>query len=252
MHMDLVKKPRTRCALLDTLRGLTVLSMVLYHAAWDLVYMFGVDWDWYYGKGAYFWQQSICCTFILLSGFCAGMSKKPLKRGLMVSGLGLIVTLVTVLFMPENRVVFGVLTLIGACMLLMIPLKPLLKRVNVWAGLAGSLGLFLFTRHINQGYLGLGEWELIQLPDFLYQNYVTTFFGFMHKGFYSTDYFSLFPWVFLFLAGFFLHKALGKFLPKATWKGIRLFNFIGRHALEIYAVHQPLIYGLCLVWDMLR
>ena len=30
-----------RCALLDTLRGLTVISMVLYHTMWDLCYLFG-------------------------------------------------------------------------------------------------------------------------------------------------------------------------------------------------------------------
>ena len=45
---------------------------------------------------------------------------------------------------------------------------------------------------------------------------------------------------------------IGKYLPKATWKGIPLLNFIGRHALEIYVVHQPLIYGACLLWNMLR
>ncbi len=243
---------RRRCALLDTLRGLTVINMVLYHAAWDLVYIFGVNWDWYRGTGAYIWQQCICCTFILLSGFCSGMSRHPLKRGLIVFGLGAIVTLATVLFMPANRVVFGVLTLIGSCMLLMIPLKHVLKHIPAWLGLGLSLALFLFTRHINRGYLGFGDLEVVALPDWLYSNYLTTYFGFMHDGFYSTDYFSLFPWLFLFLAGFFLHGLLGKYLPKVTWKGIPPLNFIGRHALEIYAVHQPLIYGICWVWSLLR
>lgn len=249
--METAEQKRSRCALLDTLRGLTVISMVLYHGAWDLVYIFDANWSWYYGTGAYIWQQSICCTFILLSGFCAAMSRHPLKRGLIVSGLGLIVTLVTVLFMPENRVVFGVLTLIGACMLLMIPLKYVLKYIPAWLGLVLSLGLFLFTRHIDSGYLGFGALELITLPDWLYSNYFTTFFGFMHDGFYSTDYFSLFPWLFLFLTGFFLHGILGRFLPKVTWKGILPLNFIGRHALEIYAVHQPVLYGVCFVWNLL-
>lgn len=244
------KRPRT--ALLDTIRGLTVINMVLYHAIWDLVYIFGVNWAWYHGNGAYIWQQCICCTFILLSGFCAGMSKKPLKRGLMVFGLGAIVSIVTAIFMPDEIVVFGVLTLIGSCMLLMIPLKPLLEKIPTILGGIVSLALFLFTRRISWGYLGFFGIELIQLPDWLYANYVTTYFGFDFPEFYSTDYFPLFPWLFLFLTGYFLFRLIGKFLPKATWKGIAPLNFIGRHALEIYAVHQPVIYGVCLLWDMLR
>ena len=36
-----------RYAGLDTLRGLTLCSMIGYHACWDLCYLFGQDWGWY-------------------------------------------------------------------------------------------------------------------------------------------------------------------------------------------------------------
>ena len=66
-----MRNKRTRFALLDTLRGMMLVSMILYHGCWNLVYLYGKDWQWYrYSKGAYFWQKSICCTFIFLSGFC--------------------------------------------------------------------------------------------------------------------------------------------------------------------------------------
>ena len=103
-----------RYHLLDSLRGLTLISMILYHGTWDLVYLYGVDWQWYHGTLAYAWQQSICWTFILLSGFCWNMVRHHLMRGLMVFGGGAIITLVTLIAMPENRVVFGVLTLLGS------------------------------------------------------------------------------------------------------------------------------------------
>ena len=51
--------------------------MIAYHACWDLVYLFHADWDWYRGTGAYIWQQSICWTFILLSGFCFSLGRRP-------------------------------------------------------------------------------------------------------------------------------------------------------------------------------
>ncbi|MBO6265369.1 MAG: DUF1624 domain-containing protein [Acidaminococcaceae bacterium] len=36
-----------RYQLLDTLRGFSLVSMILFHACWDLVYLFGYDWPWY-------------------------------------------------------------------------------------------------------------------------------------------------------------------------------------------------------------
>ena len=54
----------------DVLRGLTVVSMVLFHGMWDAVFLFGLRAPWYTALPGYLWQQSICWTFILLSGFC--------------------------------------------------------------------------------------------------------------------------------------------------------------------------------------
>ena len=59
-----------RYALLDELRGLDLVSMMLYHGCWDLVNLFGIQADWYYSLPGHLWQQSICWVFILLSGFC--------------------------------------------------------------------------------------------------------------------------------------------------------------------------------------
>ena len=78
-----METPRRRYQTLDTLRGVTIVSMILYHACWDLVWIFGADWPWYRSDGAYLWQQSICWTFILLSGYCWSLGRHRLRRGLM-------------------------------------------------------------------------------------------------------------------------------------------------------------------------
>ena len=49
----LVMELRQRWHGVDTLRGWTLVSMIAYHAAWDLVYLCGVDWPWYHSVGAY-------------------------------------------------------------------------------------------------------------------------------------------------------------------------------------------------------
>lgn len=144
-----------RYALLDELRGLDLVSMMLYHGCWDLVNLFGIQADWYYGLPGHLWQQSICWVFILLSGFCVQLGHHTLCRGAQVFGAGALVTAVTLLFMPEDRVVFGVLTLLGSAMLLTGLLEKPLRRIPPAAGFAISAVLFALTRNVSAGYLGL-------------------------------------------------------------------------------------------------
>lgn len=236
---------KKRYHLLDGIRGLVLISMILYHATWNLVYIYDMDWKWYMGKGAYLWQQSICWTFILLSGFCWSMGNKPLKRGIQVFVSGILVTVVTLLVMPYNRVVFGVLTLIGSCMLLMIPLRKLLDKVKPEIGLIGSLALFIISRNVNGGYLGFETWNILKLPTDWYSNLFTTYLGFTDPSFFSTDYFSLIPWMFLFVTGYFLYGVCdNQHVLQKQILTIKLpfLDFLGRHSLLIYLLHQPILY----------
>ena len=162
--MDIPSKNKPtagRYALLDELRGLDLLSMIGYHACWDLIFLFGMSATWYTGWQGHLWQQSICWVFILLSGFCLPLGHRPLRRGLIVSGAGVLVTAVTLLFMPEDRVVFGVLTLLGAAMLITGLLQPLLQKIPAWAGLVVSLLLFAATYHTQDGFWQLGPCKIL-------------------------------------------------------------------------------------------
>ncbi len=235
-----------RYGLLDELRGLALGSMILYHGAWDLVYIFGVDWSWYRSEGAYLWQQSICWTFILLSGFCQPLGKHQYRRGLTVWLGGAIVTLVTLVAMPDNLVMFGVLTCLGTCMVLAKRLEPLLQRCKPLPGLLVSASLFVLTRNITRGYLGFEDWKPCALPDWLYRNHLTAYFGFPHDAFWSTDYFALFPWFFLFLTGYFLCWLFQarKWMGALRFGGRSPLAWVGRHSLILYMAHQPVCYGV--------
>ncbi len=241
---------KKRYDILDSLRGITLISMILYHAMWDIVYIYGVDAAWYESQGAYIWQQSICWTFILLSGFCWPMGKRHLKRGLVVFGLSVVISLVTIVMMPESKILFGVLSLIGSAMLLMIPLDRLLQKVNPYIGAVVSFGLFVVTRNVPYGELGFERWHLYGLPDALYKNLFTAYLGFPNSTFTSSDYFSIIPWIFLYVTGYFIYWILQKkqWLVRLQKKGIRPLSFLGRHSLLIYALHQPIIYGVLYLW----
>ena len=239
-----------RYRLLDILRALTFISMFLYHALWDLVYLYSADIDWYRSQGAYVWQQSICWTFILLSGFCFSLGKRKIRRGLTVFAAGALVTLVTWIVMPQSPAVFGVLTLLGSSMLLLCFLDRYLGKIPPVTGIAVSFILFLLLREINTGWLGFENLRLAALPQSWYKNLFTAYLGFPAADFVSTDYFSLLPWYFLFLAGYFLCRLMlerTQTLPDGFANGIPLFEIPGRHSLLIYLLHQPLIYGVLTV-----
>ncbi|MDE7479614.1 MAG: DUF1624 domain-containing protein, partial [Lachnospiraceae bacterium] len=231
---------------LDGIRGIALLNMITYHTIWDLVYMYEVDWNWYKSDSAYIWQQGICWTFIFLSGFCWPLGSHALKRGITVFLGGAIITFLTLIAMPQNRVVFGVLTLTGSCMLLMNVLDKLLCKLPAIAGMIVSAFLFFLTRNINEGYLGFEKWNLIRIPTILYRNIFTTYLGFTQESFYSTDYFSLIPWIFLFMTGYFTFRYFSKkkvmlYFEKSL---LRPVEWLGKHSFEIYMIHQPIIYGI--------
>ena len=129
-------------------------------------------------------------------------------------------------------------------MLIMIPLEKLLKKVPALCGAAVSALMFFVTRNINRGSLGFEGIKICELPDFLYNGYFSTYIGFKFPTFFSRDYFSLFPWLFLFIFGYFLYRIASekKILNILTKKAARPLCFIGRHSLEIYLAHQPIVY----------
>ena len=235
---------------LDTLRGLALISMILYHASWDLVYLFGVDWPWYSSSGAFFWQQAICWTFILLSGYCFHLGRRRMRRGWMAFGGGAVVTAVTLIAMPDMPVLFGVLTFLGSATLLTIPMDKLLKKIPAVPGLALSFAFFWLFREVNSGFLGFEPLGLVSLPEGLYASLFTAYLGFPPAGFRSSDYFPLLPWSFLFWTGYFLYRLrLGE--PRRTLPQIPVVTWMGRHSLVIYMLHQPVVYGVLTAWYVL-
>lgn len=272
-----------RYQLLDTLRGFSLVSMILFHACWDLVYLFGYDWPWYKGTPGYLWQQSICWMFILISGFCMGLKQegqalpfadkqavtednsslrsdckqelteekrtlwRDCKRGLIVLAAGILITIATLLFSPQTKIIFGVLFFLGISMILTAMMRSPLQKIPPFIGMLCAGVLFFVLRNINDGNLGFEGIVLCPLPNFLYeQGLLATFFGFQDKNFFSTDYFSLIPWYFLFLVGYFLcrcflEKNSSAALPEFFKKGIPVFKIIGQHSLPVYLLHQPVI-----------
>ena len=163
--------------------------------------------------------------------------------GLLIFAGGLIITVATFWFMPSERILFGILTFIGTAMLALIPASGILRQIPAWAGLTGSGFLFFLTRNINRGYWGFGPVILGSVPEGFYRGWVMTFLGFPKAGFFSGDYFSFFPWIFLYVCGYFLYDIVMRreAVKKLLDCRMGVFEWIGRHSLVIYMLHQPVL-----------
>ncbi len=227
---------------LDLLRGGAIILMVIYHALFSLVYLFGVDLSWFSSP----FLSNICVpivggTFVLISGISTRFSRSLLKRGAEVFFWGMVMTVVTTVALPDLSIKFGILHLMGLSMILTHLLRPFYDKLPRWAGIGLFAALFIVTYNLpNGGWLGIKGLAAVQLRS---TNPYLFPFGLLAPGFSSSDYYPLIPWFFLFSVG----SILGTWVKSGQaprWfypSHFRPLEWIGRHSLWIYILHQPLI-----------
>ena len=228
---------------LDALRGVCILCVIVVHFLFDLSFFGGLDLTlpaWYV-----FIKEYGGAIFVVLSGVCVTLGSKSVRRGLIVFACGMLITAVTYgmyrLGMSGADVVvkFGVLHLLGVCMLVYPAFKKLPPATLTVLGLVIAI-----TGYAIRGIIVPQHW-LFPL-------------GLTYEGFTSSDYFPLFPQLGYFLIG----AAIGKtayrekrtFLPGAFQQTpvARFFCWCGRQSLFIYLLHQPIVYGLLELGLLLR
>ncbi len=143
---------------LDALRGVCILCVIVVHFLFDLSFFGGLDLTlpaWYI-----FIQEYGGAIFVVLSGVCVTLGSKSVRRGLIVFACGMLITAVTYgmyrLGMSGADVVvkFGVLHLLGVCMLVYPAFKKLppatLTGHHRPAALALPAGAHLRGLHIER------------------------------------------------------------------------------------------------------
>ena len=222
---------------LDAFRGICILGMVIVHFIYDLTDLYGIiRWD---APTLFsFVQNWGGLLFLLLSGICATLGSRSVRRGIIVFACGMICTAVTagmyLLNMADKYIIiyFGVLHCLGLCMILWAAFK----KLPTWCmGLLGVamviLGFWFQTFRVEATWL---------FP-----------LGLLNRGFASSDYFPLFPNLGYFLLGSVLGRILYKnkqtLLPQVNTQTpiLRFLGFCGRQSLLIYLLHQPILSLIC-------
>ena len=237
-----------RYGLIDAVRGFAVLNMIVYHLCYDLFSTYSLGPGFEFSPGVIAWERFICCTFFIISGMSLNFSQHGYRRGLIVSLGGFLITAVTLILVPSGVIWFGVLNCIGVCILVTFALRKALAKIPPAAGAAVSLLLFALLYGLPERYIGFFGVPVFSLPEALYGCKYLAFLGLPSKYFFSADYFPIFPWLFLYIFGFFLWRII----VVKGWDGffrrrVPVLGFIGRHSFIIYLLHQPALLGICFI-----
>lgn len=249
---------RKRIHLLDELRGLAVFCMVFYHAFYSMSIAFDMEAG---TKLLNFFmpaQPYFAALFIVISGISSRLSHDNTKRGVRLFLVALGLTVLTVVILPQigfdrAQIYFGILHLLSVSMLVFSLMRKALDKVNPILGVCVCALLYALTYNVSNGILGFPGKFGIELPAALYQTNYFMPFGFYSASFYSADYFPLLPHLFMFLTGTFfgVYAKAGAF-PKFSYKQRSKFlSFLGRNALIIYIAHQPVIFDIFYVVELI-
>ena len=239
---------KERYHLLDALRGFAIYHVIIFHFLYDVYVVYGLNPDWPYQTWVQLWQRNGCGLFVLVSGMVFALGRNTFKRGLQLQVLGLIITLVTVLFAPSEVIYYGILTFFGSAMWLTLLLKRFLQRVPANCGMLASVVCYVLTKDVATGVGSFLGTKFFEFPEWLYQDYFAIL-GFHSNTFYSSDYVPLLPHIFLFWFGMYLFAWVRerKLTHLLTGGNNKIYTWPGTHSLEIYILHQPILMGLCYV-----
>ena len=231
-----MEKKRNRIEIIDALRGLSVVLMVAHHLLYNLTAFLGAP-SWMFSNPVFdVLQPFFAGLFIFLSGVSSRFSRSNIKRGLLAFLLAFGITAVTT-FM-DMPIWWGVLHLLAFCMVFFGLTRKL------WDLIPKVAAPIIFIILIIAGAVATAQVQIL-CPHPLFR-YLISILGWSQQGFVSFDYFPILPWLFVFLlgtwAGIFIRD---KKLPEWFYDyKVPIFSKVGRHALLIYILHQPILFGL--------
>lgn len=233
---------------IDFLRGIAIILMIIFHFIYDLNHFSIIYYRLWEGPFAYT-SSIIASVFVVLVGISLTinynkkknkMALKEIKkqwiiRGLKLFSLGLLITAISFIIIPERFVIFGILHCIGLSIIFSIPFINYTWQNLIIGSILISSGLYLRVLTFDFSYL---------IP-----------LGFLPPKYYTIDYFPLLPWFGVVLIGISLGHLLypegqRRFhLTDHPMKGLsQNICFIGRHSLHIYFLHQPVLVLIVLMF----
>lgn len=240
-----------RLAMIDAYRGFALVNMIAYHGFYDWVNILSMPLVWFSTTKVYIWQQLVVFSFVLISGLVFNYAKHPCKRGIILCLWGFFLTICTYFFVPQEIIIFGVLSFLGSAMLI-TSILPQNKSAVLMSFLC--IAGFSLTEGWQNGYWGFYGIKFAAVVFNPSDNLGLFILGIPGTSHYSADYVPIFPWIFVFWLGFFGGQIANSRLKicsiglntisKDTRWCYKFLVFLGRNTLMIYLLHQPILYFL--------
>ena len=214
-----------RANYLDSLRGIAVIWMVIFHTAYDLNMFQFVSWDFSTGFW-YAFPRVIAFTFLFCVGASLNYTHRPrinwnslIKRSQKLGLAALIISLSTYFMFPSNWIYFGTLHCI-------------------------FMGSILGALLVNKRKIALVILILILIGQYALDFDIKWVSSLTKRQ--SMDFIPIYPWFWPILLGILIQPFLSKLSILQEIKPNRYLNFLGQNSLKIYLIHQPVIFGL--IW----
>lgn len=214
-----------RLQILDSVRGILVVLMVIYHFFFDLDFLLGIQFSFFESSFTELIANVVRFLFIFLVGVNSKIilinsanlneyTSKQYKRFWVLLLSAVMVSIGSYMFVPDLFIYFGVLHLIAFSLLFIITIS---KLRNFMYFIVGNVLVFLL--------LPL-EYNIFYVNEF-------------NKP--SLDFFPIAPWIFPAILGYYSFNSILLYLKKASKFRLMFLEFIGRKSLIIYLLHQPVL-----------
>lgn len=235
---------KNRLVGLDIFRGWAIILMIAFHFSYDLNYFHFIHINLHHDTFWVYARYLIVSMFLLSMGTSLALVHRPkiqwnkiYKRTLILGAASVLVTIATYIEFPHSWVYFGILHFIllaswVGLLFLGHPILSLLVSISIFIGY--QLG-FLHTH-----WLFMLLQSPLHLPPVYTQDLVIFFpwFSLVLLGIAFTDLNIIFS---LFTIPFFSHQ--NKFNT--------FLSFLGKHALLIYLLHLPILFGIVALFSKL-
>jgi len=222
--------PASRHATIDLLRATAIVLMLVFHFIYDLNFLSLANIDMTNGTG---WQalRAVIVTLFLITMGASLKLAFPLKiswRSLLVklvtlATCALLISLTSLFLVNENWIFFGIIHFILLASILAVGLRHLPKL---------SLMLAIIILVIDQLSLFIHRWPFHYIQSSLPLK--------------TNDFVAIFPWLAVpFLGIWLINQPFIKNDPCRTLNLPKAVQWLSRHALVIYMMHQPIFLGVC-------
>ena len=221
---------------IDVIRGVSILAMITFHFAFDLMYFGFAKSDLIYQPDWRLFERMIAFSFLFIAGLSLFITHGSLinwnsfiKRYGVTAICAVLISTVTYVLFNGDMIRFGILHAISVSGLISL----LLLRLNSFFLALLAVIIFLINLIIPQPVEGDYFWQWL-----IYTNETP----------HSLDYRPIIPWITPFILGMASYQLFKKWGLLETnkiiiYRELSILSWLGRNSLIIYLIHQPILFG---------